>query len=305
MSVSSEAPIVCLYHAECLDGTAAAWVVSQRYPEAKLIPVHYHAPVPREVVEADVILVDFCYKLPDMMQLITKAKSVLLIDHHEPTLALIDQLQVWLGTDNSKFQHRFDMGHSGALLAYMHLFEEHFQAAGVPAILKHISDRDLFEFALEDTRAVIHAVTAWGYDPAVWAQRLDEYYTLGNGRSFVNQDSWFYKDQLLIGNPIEAYHQAQIQRMTSQTMRKICFADSIVPLINVPRAYSSDALDLYTGDYPFALGYYDTDTHRVFSIRSRRGSDVRVNDLARTYGGDGHPNAAGFVVTRDHDLARL
>lgn len=307
MPGSQIVPKVCLYHAECLDGTASAWVVRQRFPDIQLIPVKYHEPPPPAVDGADVYIVDFCYRYSAMISLLTRAASVTLIDHHEPTAVVIENINEWIRAlpeddDPPAFHAVFDTGASGALLTYQTLFPESYAEQGVPAIILHVSDRDIYKFAHERTRAVMHCVSMWGYDPLAWGDRLDSLYKLASAP--LAGDKTFYEMTWVHGQMIESYHTEQINRMTSQTLRMIYLGNDVVPLINVPRAYSSDALATLTPKYPYALSYYDTNTHRVFSLRSRKGG-VRVNDIAEQYGGGGHPGAAGFVVTRDHDLAKL
>jgi len=59
------------------------------------------------------------------------------------------------------------------------------------------------------------------------------------------------------------------------------------------------------GDFkhPFAACYYDGPNGRNFSLRSRDdGADV--GEIAKLYGGGGHPHASGFRVAYS-DLAQF
>lgn len=53
---------------------------------------------------------------------------------------------------------------------------------------------------------------------------------------------------------------------------------------------------------PFAACYWDTPTHRIFSLRSSD-TGMDVSTIAKQYGGGGHVHAAGFRVNRDSILA--
>jgi nanoRNase/pAp phosphatase (c-di-AMP/oligoRNAs hydrolase) len=53
----------------------------------------------------------------------------------------------------------------------------------------------------------------------------------------------------------------------------------------------------------FGGTYYDTATHREFSLRSL--GDFDVSEIAKEFGGGGHKNAAGFKVPRSHPFASL
>lgn len=73
---------------------------------------------------------------------------------------------------------------------------------------------------------------------------------------------------------------------------------------SLPHIMASDAGELMCQGEPFAAVYWDTAEHRQFSLRSRDGG-LDVATIAQGYGGGGHRNAAGFRVTRDHELARV
>jgi len=47
---------------------------------------------------------------------------------------------------------------------------------------------------------------------------------------------------------------------------------------------------------PFAACYYDRPDARVFSLRSRGEDGLDVAEIAASYGGGGHRNAAGFQM---------
>lgn len=73
----------------------------------------------------------------------------------------------------------------------------------------------------------------------------------------------------------------------------------VVPVYNLPGFMISDTLHmaLETWDEsPFAVAYFDLPGKRVYSLRSRSGSDVDVSEIAVRHGGGGHKHAAGFSV---------
>jgi nanoRNase/pAp phosphatase (c-di-AMP/oligoRNAs hydrolase) len=70
-----------------------------------------------------------------------------------------------------------------------------------------------------------------------------------------------------------------------------------VPRINVTHMISELGNKL-AEKHPFAALYFDTgDGKRVFSLRSVEGG-VDVSEIAKQYGGGGHPHAAGFTVNK-------
>lgn len=89
-----QSKIKILYHQikpglNCPDGIAAAWVVKQKYPEAKLVGCSYQSELP-EVNDGDkLIIVDFSFDISVINQWRDRSCEVILIDHHK---TLVDKL---------------------------------------------------------------------------------------------------------------------------------------------------------------------------------------------------------------------
>ncbi len=289
---------VCLYHKDCLDGTAAAWAVLCKYPDIECIPVSYHDPIPDGLSGCDVIMVDFCYKLPVMKDLLDRVNAMLVIDHHEPTGRLINALQDYAAGKRKRFEIVFDTQRSGCQLTWAY-----FHRKGItPSPIQHVGDADTWSFKYPGTRMIVYGLSAIPQDPNVWCERLQPYFT---SRGFSNTK--FNKVYTQHGQIIAPYLTEQHKRIIKQTMRLICMNNLFVPMVNCPRSMASEILEMLYQEYPFAVSYFDTDSHRIFSLRSNShtASPVRVNDIASVFGGNGHPCSAGFAVPREHRLARM
>jgi oligoribonuclease NrnB/cAMP/cGMP phosphodiesterase (DHH superfamily) len=156
--MSSTQQPLCIYHGNCADGFGAAWVVKRAYPEAEFHAGVYQSPPP-DITGRDVIIVDFSYKRPVLLEMALIANSILIIDHHKTAAEDLGGREL-----PSKIITVFDMEHSGAILTWNFFFPK--EAA--PTLLKHIEDRDLWKFALAGTREIQAAVFSYPYDFAVW-----------------------------------------------------------------------------------------------------------------------------------------
>lgn len=136
---------LCLYHKNCLDGSAAAAVVARREPDCEFLPVQYGAPPPR-VEGRDVYVVDFGYPLDDMRALRAQAKVLLWIDHHASQQAV----QAALGWGI------LDTAECGSTLAWKTLFP----GSPLPRVLDYVRDKDLWHWALPDSRAICAGLQA-------------------------------------------------------------------------------------------------------------------------------------------------
>ena len=71
-----------------------------------------------------------------------------------------------------------------------------------------------------------------------------------------------------------------------------------VPVVNTHPMFFSDVGHALSKDAPFAACYMDKSGSRLFSLRSNE-NGVDVSEIAKSYGGGGHQNAAGFEVQLD------
>ena len=77
---------ICIYHGNCADGFGAAWVVRKALGDIEFVGAKYQE-APPDVTGKDVVMVDFSYKRPVLLEMAEKANSILILDHHN-TLGL-------------------------------------------------------------------------------------------------------------------------------------------------------------------------------------------------------------------------
>lgn len=293
---------LCIYHGNCADGFGAAWAVRHSFGDE----VEFHAGVyqdaPPDVAGRDVILVDFSYKRPVLLEMGQKARSILVIDHHKSAaedLAADGNYVVDFGSytgdltwkrflDNvyqdqcegapyARIYAIFDMDRSGAGMAW-----DFFCGGGRPPLIDHIEDRDLWRFKLEGTREIQAVVFSYPYDFDVWDELM--------ARSQADADRQRMIDE---GAAIERKHHKDVAELVAAFKRRMIIGGQEVWAANLPYTLTSDAGNLMAQGEPFAACYWDTPEGRVFSLRSTEdGADVSA--IAKQYGGGGHRNASGF-----------
>jgi oligoribonuclease NrnB/cAMP/cGMP phosphodiesterase (DHH superfamily) len=258
--------ILCIYHKNCTDGFGAAWVIHSLYPSAQFVPAHY-GDAPPDVTGKHVLIVDFSYPRPVLLEMAKTAIRITVIDHHKTARAELVDLP-----DNVVV--KFDMSHSGAVLTWM----AHFSAAP-PRLLLAIEDRDLWRWKLPDTRTILAALNSYPQDFEVW-DRLMEMDT---------------NEFLAEGRAIERKYQQDLKALTATPWRRVQIGGHSVPVANLNGMFISDACNVKAQGEPFAAAYFDTADRRVFSLRSAE-DGLDVSAIAAAYGGGGHVHAAGFTV---------
>jgi len=261
---------LCIYHGNCADGFGAAWVVRRKFGD----DVEFHAGTyqesPPDTEGRDVIMVDFSYKLPVMTEMLERAASIKVIDHHKTAQAELEPL---VGAGN--FSLIFSLDHSGAMLTWNHYFPD----VPAPSLIAHIEDRDLWKFKLEGTREIQANVFSYPYDFEVWDD-------------LMKADP---KTLAVAGEAIERKHFKDIDELVTASVRRMTIGGHNVPVANLPYTLSSDAGHKMGKGEPFAACYMDGPNGRTFSLRSSP-EGVDVSEVAKKYGGGGHKNAAGFKM---------
>jgi uncharacterized protein len=253
-------------HGGCRDGFCAAWVCKTAL-EAQDPEFHegYYGQAPPDVAGRDVVIVDFSYPLPEMQQIAKQAKSVLVLDHH---VSAKEALASFAG-DNVHVT--FDMNKSGARLAWDH----YFPGLGPPWLVAYVEDRDLWRFALKNSKEVNAWISVLPFEFDMWS-----YQSRHDAASAATQ-----------GGAVVA-KMNQYVREVSKNARLVSFHDQVVPLVNAPQTDISELLDRLRQGHPFAIGWWQRgDGKFQYSLRSK---DYDVSRVAKAYGGGGHRNAAGF-----------
>jgi len=283
-------PDICIYHGNCADGFGAAWAVWKRWGDAVEFVPGIYGKAPPDVTGKNVLMVDFSYKKALLETMAVTATSIIILDHHKTAQADLAEFTASditsPGPDyeiacGAKIAARFDMEKSGAVLAW----EFCFPGKPIPLLLQHIQDRDLWRFALENTREIQAAVFSYPYDFPTWDNLIEE---CEHGEGIP--------DLAAEGIAIERKHHKDIDELLDVSMRYMTIGGHRVPVANLPYTMSSDAAGKLAEGNAFAACYFDRADARVFSLRSRGPDGADVSEIAKQYGGGGHKNAAGFQV---------
>jgi len=267
-------PDLCIYHGNCADGFTAAWAVWRLWGNT----VEFHPGVYGEAAPGvsgrRVLIVDFSYKAPVLREMAEQAEQITVLDHHKTAA---EDLQPLLAED--VIHGAFDMERSGAGLAWDHCWPKE----PAPALVRYVQDRDLWRFALPNSREVSAAIFSHAYSFEAWDQLYRAMETPEGLERIIAQ-----------GEAIERKHHKDIAELLKLTRREMTIGGHRVPVANLPYTMSSDAAGALAKGQPFGACYYDReDGARIFSLRSAP-DGIDVSAIAKAYGGGGHLHAAGF-----------
>lgn len=275
-----------LYHGDCPDGWAAAWVAynALKVTDTELPALHkmtYGRPVPDLDGCERVYLVDFSLPHAALVDL-AQRHQVTVLDHHQ---SAIDDILAATGWElepgsnvlppESPYTAVLDVNRSGAGITWDFF---HSPRPRPPAI-DYVEDRDLWRFALPRSEAVNAYLRAQPFTLGSWDDI--EQYGLG-----VNDMADAGLGVLL---HIKAYCRAAAGHAYWCEM-----GDRRFPIVNVTYESCSEVADhlLEVFDCDMAGYFFETgDGQWQYGFRSRNG--VTVHDHAKAFGGGGHPQAAG------------
>lgn len=284
-------PDICIYHDPCADGLTAAWAVRMRWPNCEMRPAR-HAPgqAPIDVKGKHVLIVDYSFKRPKLLEMIAEAASITILDHHISAQRDLEPLLA-----EGLIQGEFDMTRSGAMMTWQFCFpagvtnpfDKQYGSIGwIPYIVQYVQDRDIWKWELPDSKEVCAWLNLQPLTFEGWAEA-----------ALVLEDEEGYNKVVEIGGALVKKLDSDVASGIRATKRRMIIGGYDVPVANLPHFLSSEAGNALCQGEPFSATYFDTaEGGRSFSLRSDNldPNAVDVSQIAVGYGGGGHKNAAGF-----------
>lgn len=266
---------VLITHANCMDGIGC--VVAVREYE-KLTGLE----------ECQVIYMNYGDDLEEISEL-DSSVSILMADFSLPALVLNELHKKHLGRVKVLDHHAtaeedlqdldfctFDMNKSGAVLTWEYLLPDE----QVPALLRYIQDRDLWIWKLNDSKEVSAAL-----------QMIDKR-EIGVFMSYLKDVTGLVEQ----GKAILDYQNSQIDKIVSKKkkLNRTTIGDYKDIICINTTTLISEIGNALVEDEPFVAMYFIKDDKAIFSLRAD--GKVNVSEVAKTFDGGGHANAAGFSI---------
>jgi len=275
------------YHASCADGFCAAWCCDRILKEhsPKYIPVQYGSDPDWEAVGgARVMVVDFSWPRDVLLRMRESAESLIVLDHHKTAK---DELE---GLDFC----RFDMEKSGARLTWEWLREKmadyivdgHLAANELnpPWLVQYTEDRDLWRFALQDSKEINAAIRLEPFTFEAW-DKMD---------TLTREYQWFDRMTVIGGGALRETE--RIVKQHVQHAYDIKLGGHFVPCVNATCYGSEIGNELCQGRSFSVTWFFVTNGDAIVSLRSKE-SGIDVGRIAKERGGGGHPHAAVFKTS--------
>lgn len=266
-----------IYHGgNCSDGFGAAYSAWKNLGDtADYVPMVYGQEFMPEVKDKNVYILDFSFDKEVYEDILTKATSVNLLDHHKTAMKSLCGCKGCF----------FDLNKSGAVLAW-----EYFNPKlEIPLFIRYIQDGDLYKFKFPETKPFYAAINMVEKRFALWNQF---------------EDVKFLEQFLESGKLIEQNLKMQMKEIAQDA--KPCNLLGFEGLmVNATSAFASDlgnTLAKKSGTY--ALIWYQKNNDVVkCSLRSVDTFDA--SQIALHFGGGGHPQTCAFTVNSLEDFNHM
>jgi oligoribonuclease NrnB/cAMP/cGMP phosphodiesterase (DHH superfamily) len=149
-----------IYHKNCLDGFGAYFILTKTGLIESNPTIYPDQPsakdIPPGINNRNVIILDVAYKNSVLEEIISRAKTVIHIDHH---ITIRDDVIRLANIHKKKFISVYDEKESGASLTWKY-FEKYLEgySESVPKFVKYIKDNDIGEWKYKNTMPFITAL---------------------------------------------------------------------------------------------------------------------------------------------------
>lgn len=276
MGTTPSKPISIIYHADCADGFGAAWAAWKKFgDQANYFPVFHKTEPPTEIENTDVYTLDYSYSKEQIEAWKPRVKSWTIIDHHASNKEIIP------AADHSLY----DLEHSGAVLAWNYFHPD----TAVPTLLSYVEDSDLWKFILPNSSYLNEAIGLRALNFETW-NTLAESFDEEAKRIELEKE----------GNVLRLKAEQSIAKLVEKSTEQIEFEGYTVLSVNSPNYVSEIGNALAIKQPPFGIVWSRRGKKVVVSMRANGAVDV--SQIAKKYGGGGHPNAASFSWESDEFL---
>ena len=261
---------VILYHGGCPDGFGAAYAAWKEYGDsAEYIPLKHGRPAPENLAGKHLIFVDFSYPKETMERFVREAASVTVLDHHLGAKAVVESMPEYV----------FDNDRSGATIAWSYFHPDR----PVPTFLKYVEDGDLYLFKLPDSRAVLAYAYAQPFHFEIWDELVRK------------MDDETERAAIIERGKIYAEHFAILVEQIANKASLVSFEGFECYYAPMGGMFASDVGNLLVRMKP-PLSITASFHADILNVSLRSDDSTDVSAIARKYGGNGHPRAAGFSI---------
>ncbi len=283
---------IIIYHGGCADGFSSAQLAlnyhEENKKECKLLPFDNGKPQIAEIKDSRILIVDN-FPSNELINRLLEAGNVLsVIDHHISNEERINEYKA----KSSLLHAVFSLDKCATELTFEYFYPE----KDKPKFIQHISDRDLWKWTDEDSKAITTAAFSRNcfYKRNMWLKLFDT--------EFLKECKEWGNLELKINNDIIDTYIKYAKRYIFAIDGKKYKTWGIGFVINKFRSeLCSKLCENENVDFSFAHEFQDDGKIRI-SMRAIT-DNLDLSTIAKKFeNGGGHPRASGFTINKLSDV---
>ncbi len=295
---------IIIYHGLCIDGTSGAWILQKYLKPCSVISGRRNTDENFAYLQdKDIYFVDFIYDLEQMLQIETLAKSITIIDHHETTKKIIEELKI--RTTLRKISLYMDEHRCGAQLAYDYVKE--FKSNKLPDVrpwfIDDIGDKDLWTWKRPNSKYTVKAMETDKFNMKI--QLFDT----------LTDDDTCRQLYIEKGVSLEKTDNLFIEKSVNDAQLIKCSFDNVEYSINflsintqnnlVSEMGNALCIDEKKQGIDFAVICIYMSKRDEYKISLRAIKDIDLTQIAKHFGGGGHKKASGGTIKTREDIYKI
>lgn len=260
-----------IYHGQCPDGFAAA-LCAWLYLEGRgdYIPMTHSETLP-DLTGKSVYMLDIAFNRAKMEKAASQADFLVVLDHHQSAAEDLHGLSCRCGKIS------FNLKQSGARMAW-----EYFHAGkALPALIKHVEDRDLLQWLHADTAPYLASLDVGPYHFHRWA-------------GIMNMPEQKFNEFMARGKAMHA-QTVKLARQLALDARDITILGTTGRVANAPNVlHNAVGEELLKECTTFAMLWCLEENGTRIKVGLRAAPGFDTIPIARAFGGGGHPYASAF-----------
>ena len=314
--MSNQIKTTIISHANCTDGMMAAFLyyvcyrLQNKLDEVEFIFTQYNKPIP-EIKGEEVIVVDFSFTKEQMESEQFSNKTVTTLDHHESAALGYAGWgkYFFICNNNCKHEISFQKDKSGAGLAWRNIAfkltdqfksslfstrEREYYVGHLMYLKERVQDRDLWLYNYSDTRAVYEVLNSVPKTLEAWWDLIIE-----------TPDHVFKK--MVHEADIRVQMRLELAKGYADKATVVPYKDKTIAIVNCASNFASEVGDVLGKEHAFAVMFIVSPKDKIViaSLRSNSETGEDVSIIAKSFGGGGHVNAAGFSFNYEEEPTKF
>lgn len=279
--------IIVIYHKNCKDGIASAWVAHKYFSnkaeyiasdDFNVLPDYVTSHL--DIKNTEIYIIDFSFSKEILLDLESRCKKLVILDHHAGAKEAIESVK----------EHMYGTKDSGCMLAWKYFYPNE----STPLAIQYVSDSDTWTNEMSDYENI---------NSYIYKSENELTIEAFNNLVLEMEDKNKFEEIKKIGTILREAYISNVNIYIKKA-ELINFDGYQVYSVNAPSEIRSElGHELALKTNSFSVIYYYLDGKWKVSLRSVKDFDVSV--MAKNHGGGGHKNAAAFTVNAENPIVNL